>query len=114
RLERIVDAAGWLLGDLGSGYWLGHRAAMAVAAELDGRGERTALTPAVLDALAIERVDARSADSRPLDLRRVIDAVYDRRPIESAGFAVVVMVNRDYPVAAPLLGEAEGDHVAGF
>lgn len=114
RLERIVDAAGWLLGDLGSGYWLGHRAAMAVAAELDGRGERTALTPAVLDALAIERVDARSADSRPLDLRRFIDAVYARRPIELARFAPIVIANRDDPVAARLLDEAEGYLVADF
>ena len=37
-IERVADAAGWLLGDLGSGYWLGHEAAKAVVAELDGRG----------------------------------------------------------------------------
>ena len=36
---KVVDLAGWLLGDLGSGYWLGHEAAKAVTAELDGRGE---------------------------------------------------------------------------
>ena len=114
EIERIVDAAGWLLGDLGSGYWLGHRAAMAVAAELDGRGESTALTPAILDALAIQRADARSPDSRPLDLRRLIDAVYARRPIELARFAPLVIANRSDPVAARLLAEAERHLVGDF
>jgi glucosamine kinase len=27
QVEKVVDLAGWLLGDLGSGYWLGHEAA---------------------------------------------------------------------------------------
>jgi glucosamine kinase len=27
EIEQVVDLAGWLLGDLGSGYWLGHEAA---------------------------------------------------------------------------------------
>lgn len=34
RLDLIADGLGWLLGDLGSGYWLGHEAARAVVRHL--------------------------------------------------------------------------------
>jgi len=54
-IDRVVDLAGWQLGDLGSGYWLGHEAAKAAAAEMEGRGEPTALTGALLEALNIPR-----------------------------------------------------------
>jgi len=43
-LNSVVDAVGYLIGDLGSGYWLGHHAAIAVAAALEGRGPKTALS----------------------------------------------------------------------
>ena len=39
-IEAVVDAAGWLLGDLGSGYWLGHHAAIAVTADLEAGATR--------------------------------------------------------------------------
>ncbi|GAA2210173.1 BadF/BadG/BcrA/BcrD ATPase family protein [Nonomuraea monospora] len=35
ELERVGDALGWLLGDVGSGFWIGRRAAKAVIAALD-------------------------------------------------------------------------------
>ena len=43
-------AGGWghLLGDEGSGYWIGLRALRAVARAFDGRGPATGLTPRVL------------------------------------------------------------------
>jgi N-acetylglucosamine kinase-like BadF-type ATPase len=43
-------AGGWgpILGDEGSGYWIGRRALEAVMREVDGRGPRTALTAVVL------------------------------------------------------------------
>jgi N-acetylglucosamine kinase-like BadF-type ATPase len=43
-------AGGWghVIGDEGSGYWMGRRALAAVVREVDGRGPQTALTPAVL------------------------------------------------------------------
>ncbi|WP_275263133.1 BadF/BadG/BcrA/BcrD ATPase family protein, partial [Segeticoccus rhizosphaerae] len=31
RLDAVADGTGWLLGDAGSGYWVGHRVATAVA-----------------------------------------------------------------------------------
>ncbi|MGW4159007.1 N-acetylglucosamine kinase [Streptomyces sp. NPDC004788] len=43
RLVRAVDGDGWLLGDAGSGFWLGREALRAVLRGLDGRGSGTAL-----------------------------------------------------------------------
>lgn len=114
EIEGVVDAAGWLLGDLGSGYWLGHHAAIAVAADLEGRGEKTSLTPAVLDAFDIHRSDEQASDGRPMPLRLLIDAVYAMRPIELARFAPLVIAHRDDPVAARLLAEAEAYLLADF
>ena len=108
EIDAVVDAAGWLLGDAGSGYWLGHQAARAVTADLEGHGETTALTPALLHALDIEWSDERARDSRRMPLRYLIDRVYAMRPIELARFAPLVIANRTDPVAARLLREAEG------
>lgn len=106
-VERVVDANGWLLGDNGSGYWLGHQAARAVVADLDRHGPRTALTPAVLAALGIEWSEARAPNSRLLPLSRLVDAIYAMRPIELARFAPLVIANRADPVAGELLARAE-------
>lgn len=40
---------GFVLGDEGSGYWIGRAAVRAVLREAEGRGERTALTPMLLE-----------------------------------------------------------------
>lgn len=47
----LVGGWGYLLGDEGSGYWLGTQALRAVVRMADGRGRHTMLYPAVLDAL---------------------------------------------------------------
>ena len=49
----LVDGWGYLLGDEGSGYWLGEEALRAVARASDGRGPDTSLRPAVLEALGL-------------------------------------------------------------
>ena len=48
--DRAARAGGWghVLGDEGSGYWIGRHALRAVVREADGRGRATALTPRVL------------------------------------------------------------------
>lgn len=112
-LDRVVDASGWLLGDRGSGYWLGHEAARAAAADLDGHGEATALTTALLDALAIPQSEAR-INGRPAALRLFTDAIYAQRPIELARFAPLVVAHRADPVAARLIAQAESYLVADF
>ncbi|MER7134044.1 N-acetylglucosamine kinase, partial [Streptosporangium saharense] len=51
RATRWADGYGWLLGDEGSGTWIGLRAVRAVLACLDGRAGPTALREAVLGRL---------------------------------------------------------------
>ena len=50
-------AGGWgyVLGDEGSGYWLGRQALRAVVRASDGRGRETSLTPLVLEHFRVER-----------------------------------------------------------
>jgi N-acetylglucosamine kinase-like BadF-type ATPase len=47
---QAARAGGWghMIGDEGSGYWIGRRALTAVVREVDGRGPATRLTPDVL------------------------------------------------------------------
>jgi N-acetylglucosamine kinase-like BadF-type ATPase len=113
EIETVVDLAGWLLGDLGSGYWLGHEAAKAVCAEMEGRGEKTTLTPVLLKDFEIASSNERKL-GRPLPLRTFIDSVYAMRPIELARFAPLVIAHRDDPVAARLIAQAEQYLVSDF
>jgi N-acetylglucosamine kinase-like BadF-type ATPase len=113
EIDRVVDLAGWLLGDLGSGYWLGHEAAKAAVADMEGRGEATALTPVLLEALNIQADDA-SLQGRPMPLRQFIDGIYALRPIELARFAPLVVKHRGDAVAARLLAMAESYLVSDF
>jgi len=105
-VERVVDLAGWLAGDLGSGFWLGQQAARAAVADLEGRGEKTALTPALLAAFNIER-QGDNILGRPAPLRFLIDAIYAIRPIELARFAPLVIAHRGDRLADRLIAEAE-------
>jgi N-acetylglucosamine kinase-like BadF-type ATPase len=91
--DQAARAGGWghILGDEGSGYWIGRRALRAVARAADGRGPATALTPRLLNHFAV---------SQPSDL---ITEVYDRevRHQSLAQLARLVQQARD-----------EGDEVA--
>lgn len=57
--KKLVSGWGYLLGDEGSGYWLGAQGLRAATRMVDGRGPATQLTARLLDALALEK---------PLDL----------------------------------------------
>jgi N-acetylglucosamine kinase-like BadF-type ATPase len=114
EIVSVADAAGWLLGDLGSGYWLGHQAAIAIVAALEGRGPKTALTKAILDTFNIPLSDERAFDGRRMPLRLLIDAIYSMAPIELAKFAPLVIANRDDAVAAGLLAQSERYLLADF
>ena len=50
EVAATCDGLGWLLGDGGSGFWIGREVVRAVCADLDGRGPGTALTPLLLEA----------------------------------------------------------------
>lgn len=58
RVVALVDGHGWLLGDAGSGYWIGRRAVRAVLRVLDGRVPWTTLVPAVTGHLTGRPLDA--------------------------------------------------------
>ncbi len=92
--NQAARAGGWgyVLGDEGSGYWMGRLALRAVVREADRRGRATALTPRVLRHFGA---------ARPSDL---VHAVYAR----GARPAVLSALAGDVQAAA-----AEGDAVAG-
>lgn len=83
RDGRAARAGGWgyLLGDEGSGFWLGRQALRAVVRSSDGRGPHTLLTPRVL---------AHYGVARPQDLVR---EVYDGRFQPSTVAAIASEVN---------------------
>jgi len=56
---KIVRSGGWgyLLGDEGSGYYIGREAIMASLKDLDGRGEKTKLKEKLVERFDIDRID---------------------------------------------------------
>jgi N-acetylglucosamine kinase-like BadF-type ATPase len=51
RVVRRADGRGWLLGDEGSGVWIGRQAAIAVLAAVEGRAAPTALVARIAAAV---------------------------------------------------------------
>jgi glucosamine kinase len=105
RLERVVGGRGWLLGDAGSGFWIGHRVARAVVEALDGQGPATALTELVLSSLAIE-AELSSPGGRIEAIRRMVSTVYARRPVQLSELAPLAFAAYDDPVARGILTAA--------
>jgi N-acetylglucosamine kinase-like BadF-type ATPase len=89
---------GSLLGDEGSGYWLGNHALRAVVRAADGRGPTTALTAAIFEALAVSSVE------------ELIPLVYEQHLPRSVIASLAGRVERARAagdaVAADLLGRA--------
>jgi N-acetylglucosamine kinase-like BadF-type ATPase len=87
-------AGGWgyVLGDEGSGFWIGRQALVAVVREADGRGPRTGLTPLVLEHFTLEQVSG------------LVREVYDQGLHRQAVAALGPVVER---------ARADGDVVAG-
>ncbi len=77
RLERC---GGWgpMLGDEGSGAWIGRRAMSVITASNDGREPETALVGAMLTALEVESLDALipwATDATPADFAALAPVV---------------------------------------
>lgn len=109
RIEATADGLGWLLGDRGSGFWIGRRVARAVVQDLDGTGPATAMTGGLLDHLGVFP-DSERGDGRSQTLERVIDALYALPPIELASLAPLAFAVDD-PVSVRILRRA-GEHLA--
>ncbi|SEB41591.1 BadF-type ATPase [Paramicrobacterium humi] len=109
-IEATADGLGWLLGDRGSGYWIGHQVVLAVAAALDSRGPATQLTRLLLDALGIAATGPLE-QGRPAALGALISAVYALRPVQLARFAPLAFQAAGDPEAARILSDA-ADHLA--
>jgi glucosamine kinase len=102
RLDRVVGGKGWLLGDAGGGFWIGHAVARAVVASLDGQAPDTALTELMLEALGI-RGGTRNHSVHEATLRQLVSALYARPPISLADFAPLAFAAQEDPVARPIL-----------
>ena len=74
-------AGGWghVIGDEGSGYWIGRHALLAVMRAADGRGPKTGLTELVLDHFQLTRVDGLVREVYDQSLRR--QAVHALGPV---------------------------------
>ncbi|WP_424531379.1 N-acetylglucosamine kinase [Sphaerisporangium viridialbum] len=83
-IVRRCDGYGWLLGDEGSGVWIGRQAARAALAALDGRGPPTVLADRVLPALAVGRPapeeDGAAPPAGEARAQAIVAAVYDGEP----------------------------------
>jgi len=96
RIKRHVDGNGWLVGDEGSGFWIGRQAVRAVLRMLDGRGRSTKLVDLVSYALAAEP-----------DTSAIEAAVYNEPPLRLATLAPLVTgLYADDSVAAEIVTEA--------
>src|SRR5436190_19628840 len=97
RQVAVADALGWLLGDEGSGFWIGQRVVRAALADLDGRGPSTALTPLMLARLGVP-APSDAGDREPI--MAVVRELYAAPPVRLADYAGLVF-------------EGDGDGTAG-
>lgn len=105
RLDRIADGHGWLLGDAGSGFWLGRESVRRLLADLDAGRRPGALATTVLTRL----LGSPEIAARPRDtVDATIQAVTRRPPIDLAQLAPLVVDAADHgdPVATALITEA--------
>jgi N-acetylglucosamine kinase-like BadF-type ATPase len=110
RLDRVADGHGWLLGDAGSGFWLGREAVRRLLADLDAARSPGVLATAVLTELTgSAEIAPRARDT----VDATIQAVTRRAPVELARLAplVVAAAVDGEPVATALITEAAG-HLA--
>ncbi len=103
RQVAVADALGWLLGDEGSGFWIGQRVVRAALADLDGRGPSTALTPLLLARLGVPP-PADAGDREPIIA--VVRALYGRAPVRLADYAGLVLEVEGDTTADRILDDA--------
>ncbi|EAP99697.1 N-acetylglucosamine kinase-like protein [Janibacter sp. HTCC2649] len=101
---QTIDGLGWLLGDTGSGFWIGHQVARAVASALDGRTSTSMVGPA-LEVLGIEP-DLALRASRPVASHELIRVVYTQSPFVLAALAPVAFLDDHDEVSSGIVEAA--------
>ncbi len=104
RSVRIADGHGWLLGDDGSGFWLGRQAVRHTLRTLDRDGERSPLVRAVLTTvLGSEEV----APHPRVTVNALINAVTAQPPVTLSRLApLVIRTAASDPAAHRIVTEA--------
>jgi glucosamine kinase len=103
RQVAVADGLGWLLGDEGSGFWIGRRVARAALADLDGRGPVTSLTPLLLASLGAP-VPTHPGDRGPIIA--LVRALYAEAPVRLADHARLVFEVDGDETAERIIDEA--------
>lgn len=106
QLAAVADGSGWLLGDKGSGFWLGREVVRAAAAALDGRGQPTALTALVLAEFGITLDPLQRSHGRSGAQQQLIAETYRLRPVELSRFAPLVFFVPGDAVAGAIIDRA--------
>ena len=88
RLDRVADGHGWLLGDVGSGFWLGQQAVRRLLAALDAGTDPGDLGRRVLTELT---GSAEVAPHPRATVDALIQTVTRRPPVELARLAPLVV-----------------------
>jgi N-acetylglucosamine kinase-like BadF-type ATPase len=109
RVVRTAGGHGWLLGDEGSGFWLGREAVRATLRALDLAQPLGPLAASVLQALdATPGTESPTGrDARDRLRRRLVQAVNSQPPINLAKLAPLVSASHEHdPVAADIVDRA--------
>lgn len=101
-LERRADGLGWILGDTGSGLWIGWQGLRAVAADLDRRGPHTELTAPMVASLEVQPVTGDPCQ----DLVRRVDEL---APAQMGGLAPLVLAAAATDAVAGRIAEAAAE-----
>ncbi|MFF0720657.1 N-acetylglucosamine kinase [Micromonospora sp. NPDC003816] len=110
RLDRVADGHGWLLGDAGSGFWLGRQAVRRLLTALDSGIDPGDLGRRVLT----ELTGSAEIAARPRDtVDAVVQAATRRPPVELSRLAPLVLdaAAAGEPTGVALLDTA-GTHLA--
>ncbi|MFJ9036480.1 BadF/BadG/BcrA/BcrD ATPase family protein [Streptomyces sp. NPDC102406] len=92
RTVRVVDGDGWLLGDTGSGFWLGRQALRGALRAVDGRAQWGPLVTLVLDRVVPGQADPGLDWAARHRLKQAIAAwAYTRRPVALAELSPLVV-----------------------
>ncbi len=97
KKEIIIGGWDYILGDQGSGFWIGRKALQAVCKELDGRGPKTKLTELFLKQLGVKNGDG------------LMEKIYQKDSIETVAWLAPLVdkaASEKDQIAKEILSEA--------